>query len=141
MAAEDNRVVARRYYAEAHNAGDISLADRLLAPDYVHHNAFPGMAPDREGTKEFLSLFRTAFPDGEFNIGDIISGGDKVAVRWTLRGTHLGEWRGIPASGNLIAITGMHFVRIEGGKIAEEWRNADTLAMRQQIGVIPTPKS
>ena len=133
--SEENKAIARQYYHEAHNTGDVELADRLLASDYVHHNPFPGMVPDREGTKEFLTRVHAAFPDLEFAFEDMITEGDKVAVRWTLRGTHLGEWRGIPASGNPIRITGMHFVRIVEGKIVEEWRNADTLLMAQQMGL------
>jgi steroid delta-isomerase-like uncharacterized protein len=131
---EENKAIAHHYYHEAYNIGDVDLADRLLASDYVHHNPFPGMVPDREGTKHFLALVHDAFPDLEFTFEDMIAEGDTVAVRWTLRGTHLGEWRGIPASGNPIQITGMHFIRIEEGKIVEEWRNADTLLMAQQMG-------
>ena len=138
MPGEENKTIARRYYAEAHDAGDVDLADRLLASDYVHHSPFPGFSPDREGTKQSLALLHAAFPDLEFAVEDMVSEEDRGAVRWSLRGTRLGEWRGIPASGDPIAITGMHFVRIERARIAEEWRNADTLALMQQTGVIPS---
>jgi steroid delta-isomerase-like uncharacterized protein len=139
MPGEEDKTIARQYYAEAHDTGDVDLADRLLASDYVHHDPLPGFSPDREGTKQSLArLQHAAFPDLEFAVEDVVSEGDRVAVRWSLRGTHLGEWRGIPASGNPIAITGMHFVRVERGRIAEEWRNSDTLALMQQMGIIPS---
>jgi steroid delta-isomerase-like uncharacterized protein len=138
--SEENKAIAGQYYHEANNTGDVDLADRLLASDYAHHYPLLGMVPDREGTKQFLALVHAAFPDLEFTFEDTIAEEDKVAVRWTLRGTHLGEWRGIPASGNPIEITGMHFVRIKEGKIVEEWRNADTLLMVQQMGILPEPR-
>src|SRR5919199_120338 len=97
--AKENKAIARRYYVEAHNTWDAELVDRLLAPDYVDHNRFPGMAPDREGTKRTISLFPIAFPGSEFIVKDMIAEGDTVAVRWTLRGTHQGEFFGIPATG------------------------------------------
>jgi steroid delta-isomerase-like uncharacterized protein len=132
----ENKAIARQYYIEAHNTWDVGLVDRLLATDFVHHNPFPGMAPDREGTKQTFSLFPIAFPDAEFVVEDIIAEGDRVAVRRTFRGTLEGEFFGIPATGKRCEVTGMHFIRIEGDKIAE-WRSGDTLRMMRQLGVIP----
>lgn len=139
MPGEENETIARQYYTEAHDTGDVGLVNRRLASDYVHHNPFPGFSSGREGAKQSLALLHTAFPDLEFAVEDMVSEGNRVAIRWEFQGTHLGrEWRGIPASGNPIVITGMHFVRIERGRIAEEWRNSDTLALVQQMGVIPS---
>ena len=69
-----------------------------------------------------------------------MAGEDKAAVRWTLRGTHEGEWLGIPPTGRRFEIPGMYMIRIQNGKIVEEWRNADRLAMLQQLGVVPAPQ-
>ncbi len=140
MSIEESEAIARRYYAEAHNTRDPDLVDELFAPDYVHHDPFPGMSPDREGTKRSFSLVQTAFPDAEFEIEEVVAGEDKAAVRWTLRGTHEGEWLGIPPTGRRFEIPGMHMIRIHDGKIVEEWRNGDRLAMMQQLGVIPSPE-
>lgn len=96
MSAEQSEAIARRYYAEAHNSRDPhlveALVEELLAPDFVHHDPFPGMAPDREGARRSFALFRTAFPDAEFEIEGVVAGENGAAVRWTLRGTHEGEW-------------------------------------------------
>ena len=83
--SEENKAIARQYYHEAHNTGNVDLADRLLASDYAHRNPFPGMASDREDTKQFLALVHAAFSDLEFTFEDTIAEGDKVAVRWPLR--------------------------------------------------------
>ena len=67
MSAEQSEGIARRYYAEAHNTHDLGLVDDLvedlLAPDFVHHDPFPGTTPDHEGVKQMFALFRTAFPN------------------------------------------------------------------------------
>ena len=71
---------------------------------------------------------------------DMIAEGDKVAVRFTLRGTHGGDLMGIPPTGKPVAVTGIDINRIADGKIAERWANFDALGLMQQLGVIPTPE-
>jgi len=88
----ENRTIARQYYIEAHNTWDVELVDRLLASDYLHHAPFPGMASDREGTKQTCRLFPIAFPDSELIVENMIAEGDRIAVRWRFRGTHQGEF-------------------------------------------------
>jgi predicted ester cyclase len=60
-------------------------------------------------------------------------------TRWTLRGTHLGEFMGIPATSKAVTVTGIQVERISGGKITEHWRQSDDLGLMQQLGVIPAP--
>jgi steroid delta-isomerase-like uncharacterized protein len=144
MTIEENEAIAHRYYEEVHNTRDLAavddLVEELLAPDYVHHDPFPGTAPDSEGVKQMFSLFRNAFPDAEFEIEEVVAGENGAAVRWTLRGTHEGDWLGLPPTGRKFEIPGMHMIRTRGGKIVEEWRNADRLALMQQLGAIPSPE-
>ena len=73
-------------------------------------------------------------------IEDVIAEGDKVAVRFTFRGTHQGELMGIPPTGKQVTISGMDINRIAGGKIAERWAVFDMLGMLQQLGVMPAPE-
>jgi predicted ester cyclase len=77
------------------------------------------------------------FPDIHFTVDDIFVEGDKVALRWTLRGTHKGEFAGVPPTNKQVAIWGISVDRISGGKIAETWERYDTLGLMQQLGVIP----
>ena len=94
-------------------------------------------SPGREGHKYQLALFRNAFPDLRVTIEDTFSEGDKVADRWTGRGTHQGELNGIAPTGKRVDCTGIVISRIEGGRIAEDWANFDDLGMMRQLGVIP----
>ena len=81
----------------------------------------------------------TAFPDLQFTIEDMVAEGDFVVVRHTTRGTHQGNFRGIPPTGKQVSGTGMFIDRIVNGKAVEQWINGDDLGLLQQLGVVPTP--
>jgi len=83
--------------------------------------------------------FRAAFSQPHTTIDDAIVEGDKVAWRWTFRGTHTGPLMGIPATGKAIAFTGITIDRVAGGKIVERWNQADFMGLMQQLGAIPAP--
>jgi steroid delta-isomerase-like uncharacterized protein len=84
-------------------------------------------------------MIRAAFPDGRTTIDDIIAEGDKVVVRATMKGTHKGEFMGIPATGKQVTISGIDVTRFVNGKSTEHWGQWDTLGMMQQVGVVPPP--
>ena len=137
MSTEDNKALVRRLYEEVFNRGNLSTVDELLAADYIDHTALPGTSPGPEGLKQFISMFRAAFPDLHFTIEDMIAEGDTVVVRQTYRGTHQGNLMGIPPTGKQVTISALHIYRVAGGKIVEGWVNSDDLGMMQQLGVIP----
>jgi steroid delta-isomerase-like uncharacterized protein len=140
MSAEENKVVVRRFWG-VWEEGNIGLVDELLAPDYVNHS--PGM-PDQptgpEGVKAVVSMFRRGMPDLRVVIEDMIADGDKVAVRYTLEGTHAGELFGVPPTGRRLSIESITVERVSEGRIREHWRVTDTLDMMQQLGAIPAPE-
>lgn len=84
-------------------------------------------------------MYRSAFPDLRFSVQDMVAEGEKVATRVGISATHEGELLGIPLSGRRLSFTAMELYRLEGGKIAEQWVNVDTLGMMQQLGAIPAP--
>jgi steroid delta-isomerase-like uncharacterized protein len=88
------------------------------------------------GAKQAYTRFHAAFPDVQVTIEDMVAEGDKVMVRLTTRGTHQGEFAGIPPTGKQITMTGMEVVRIANGKIVERCANFDQLSFYQQLGVI-----
>jgi steroid delta-isomerase-like uncharacterized protein len=139
MSAEENKILYRSWFEEVVNGGNLELADQLLAPDYVLH--FPGLpAPlDREGHKQLVMMFRNAFPDWHESVDGVIAEDDRVVIRVTGRGTHQGEFQGIPATNRRVTATGVGIGRIENGRIAESWAEYDALGMMQQLGVVPQP--
>ncbi len=138
---EVGKAVARRFVEEVLARGDVGAIDELVAPDFVDHQPFPGAPPTREGLFEALPLFRAAFPDGTFVIEDLFGEGDRVALRTTFRGTHHGEYAGVPATGQAVEFTAIDILRIAGGRMAEHWGLADDLGLLMQLGVMPGPEA
>ncbi|MBI5629470.1 MAG: ester cyclase [Elusimicrobia bacterium] len=132
-----DKAVARRFYLEAVGGGELAHVESLVGADYVDHNA--GLAAGRgpEMVRRHLAALRRTFPDFTLQIEDMVAEGDRVATRVSGRGTHLGEWKGIPPTGALIQLRGMNIDRLAGGKIVEHWGEADTVGMLVQMGIDP----
>jgi steroid delta-isomerase-like uncharacterized protein len=137
--SEENKALLRRYFEEAWNKHNPAAIDEFYAPDLVNHSAPPGMPNDREGVKAGLGMFLGAFPDVKVTSDFVIAEGDKVAMRFTTRATHTGEWLGTPATGKRMEVTGIVIARVAGGRIAEVWYESDQMGMMQQLGVVPAP--
>jgi steroid delta-isomerase-like uncharacterized protein len=135
--AADNKAIVRRYIQEAFNGGNLGIVDELIASNFVDHAGTPGLAPGREGQKQFVAMYRSAFPDLRTTIEDMVAEGDRVVTRWTARGTHSGPLMNIPATGKQVTITGITINQVSGGTIVAGWNNFDQLGMLQQLGVIP----
>jgi steroid delta-isomerase-like uncharacterized protein len=119
---------------EAFNAGDIDKLLAVASPDLVTHLAeFPQPIHGRDTWQQGFELMRRAFPDLEATIEDVVAAGDKVAVRLTFRGTHAGEFQGVPATGKAIHYVSHEFYRVVAGLIVEEWICSDMATLFQQI--------
>ena len=138
MSTEDNKALARRGFEETLNQRNLIVLDELHVPDFVYHAASRTIQ-GREPFKHFLSMLITAFPDVHVTIEDMIGEGDRVVIRYTYRGTHQGDFMGIPPTGKSAAVTGISIIRIANGKFLEEWANIDELGLMQQLGVILVP--
>ena len=138
MSREDNLSLVRRLYQDVINTGNLELADELLAQDIIEHEEIPGQAPGIEGFKQFFTMFRTAFPDLNFTVEDMIAEGDKVVARVTVRGTHQGEFMEMPATGKKIEIEAIDIGRIANGKLTEHWGQTDMMKMMAQLGATPS---
>jgi predicted SnoaL-like aldol condensation-catalyzing enzyme len=128
---------ALRLY-ELVNAGQIEPIGELVAETYVEHDPLPGQGEGRDGAINRFTLLVGALAP-RFTIEDVITEGDRVVVRWTNAGTHIGEFAGIPATGRTFTIAGIDIYRIEGDLLAEHWHVVDQLAMLGQLGLLPEP--
>ena len=132
-----NKNVVRRLFDEVWNKGHQQVADELLAPSYIHHDAStPDAGRGPEGEKKRATLYRSAFPDIRFTVEDLIAEGESVTARWSCRGTHKAEFNGIAPTGKQFTISGISVARLAGGKMVEGWVNWDTLGMMQQLGIV-----
>jgi len=138
MSERENKALVRRFTEEFRNRGNLAVAEELLAADYVLH---AGIGPDIhgiEGCKQDMVMTRSAFPDLHMTIDDMVAEGDRVAYRWTVRGTHRGAHTqlGIAPTGKQVTGWGMSIDRIVGGKIVETWNRYDSLGLMQQLEAV-----
>ena len=139
MSAEENKALVRRFVEEFWNEGNMSAADELMAIDAEIHMP-TGEMVDLDGLKRFASTFRGSFPDWHSTLEELVAEGDRVAERWTGRGTHRGELQGIPPTGKRVEAPGSVFYRIVGGKIVEFRGQLDMMSLMRQLGAIPSPQ-
>lgn len=139
MSAEENKALARRLFEEAFSQGKVEVVDEVLDPDFVCYdpNSEAGEVRGAQTIKAEIEYFRNALPDLIYTIEDQIAEGDKVVTRYTVSGTHQGEFFGVGPSGERIVMTGMSIDRFEGGKMVEEWPEYDLLGVMRLLGAVP----
>jgi steroid delta-isomerase-like uncharacterized protein len=133
---EDNQALVRRMTEEVFNKGNVAAAEEFVAPTVVIHRADTPDSKGLDGFKQAVSALRTAFPDLHLTIEDMISEGDKVAIRFTYHGTQKGEFRGVAASGKEMRWTTIIIDHIANGKIQEVWTLSD---LGRQLSLISAP--
>ena len=119
------------------NEHDPDLVDRFVAPDYRNHNAFVG--DGREANRRFWAGFFSALPDLTATMEDLVISGDRVVGRFVYRGTHAGEFMGIPATGRRVEMRSIDIWRVQNGMFAEHWDELNTLELFAQMGALPQP--
>ena len=139
MSSEQNKAIVRRLLEEPWT-GNLKVVDELIDRNYVGYDpSIPEPRRGPDGFKENVSTYREAYSDARITVDEQIAEGDKVATRWTGRGTHTGELAGISPTGKDVTVSGLTISRFEGGKVVEEWTTWDTLGMLVQLGQIPEP--
>jgi steroid delta-isomerase-like uncharacterized protein len=135
--SEENRALVGRFVEEAFNRGNLDVANEIYASSFVSYESAGPVERSPEYVKGFVKAYRDAFPDGRTTVETVISESDRVAYRWSFRGTHEGELMEIPPTGERVTITGITVDRLSGGKIEEEWNIFDQLGLLRQLGVAP----
>ena len=139
-AVSANKEIVRRIVDGVWRDRDLTIIDQLIAEEYVGHDPTqPEPIRGRDGFRQFVGIYLSAFDDASVTIDDQIAEGDQVVTRWTGRGTHTGELMGIAPTGKEVTVSGLTVSRIAGGKVAEEWELMDALGMLVQLGAVPQP--
>jgi predicted ester cyclase len=133
---EANKAMVRVIYA-TFSGGDPNDLNAVVAEDFAHHPRSPGEAPNREGFKSVVGVFRSIFPDFDVTLEDVVAEGDRVAIRGIARGTHEGDLLGIPGTGVAVEFGVADVYQITDGLIAAGWHQEDYLSIFQQIGAYP----
>jgi len=132
----NGKTISRRFFEEILSQGDLELIEELFTGDYNAHTPI-GVFEGLEGAKQFVTQLRGAFPDLDVSVEDQVVEGDKVANLWKARGTHRGNFGGIPATGRKMETSGITMFRVADGKVLESWGFADLMSMMKQLGVAP----
>jgi predicted ester cyclase len=131
---EEMIAVADRVRAEVYNAGNFDVMPEVFAGGYLHGSA---NGPDAIGIAEGarrIGGFVTALPDLQWMFDDVIAEGDRVAARWTTRGTHDGDLLGFAPTGNPVEFTGISFFTVRCGKVVEFQTEMDAVGLLEQVG-------
>jgi steroid delta-isomerase-like uncharacterized protein len=137
MPVDQNVSLVKREFDEMWNNHNLDLADELFSPEFKRYDPGTAGLPDGlQGVKALMAAYLAAFPDLYFMIEDIFGAADKVALRWTAYGTHIGELMGIAPTGKQIVINGIDLSRIKDGKIVEIWTSWDNLGLMRQLGIL-----
>ena len=126
MSIEENKALIRLVFEEAFNRGNLAIVDQIFSPHFVDLST-PDQPIGPQGVKDYFAMIRTGFPDMQAAIDVLIAEGDGVAVRTVWRGTHLGEYEGVGATGKPVVRTMIQIFRIADGKVAEEWNEGGGL--------------
>jgi predicted ester cyclase len=147
MSARETERIVRRIYDELWNERRLGVARELIAEGAINYDT--GLVPMPFGPKEMkgaVLMVTAAFPDNNpHEVEEIIAEGDRVVVRCTLTGIHLGEFMDLLPTGRKIAVTEIHIYRVEDGKAVEHRVGRDDLGAMRQLGVVadavPVPGS
>ncbi len=137
MSERENKALMRRFYTNVVNEGNLDLIDELIHENFVEHEAFPSLAPTRDGVKQFFAMMMNAFEGFHMDVEDLIAEGDKVVARITVKGIHRGDFMNIPATGKAVEFAAIDILRYADGKAIEHWGVTDGMTMMEQLGVLP----
>jgi steroid delta-isomerase-like uncharacterized protein len=133
VSIEANKAVVMRVVEEMWNRGDAAAVEELIAPGMVEHGAFGSGTGGREAARDTIGRFRAAFPDLVLEAEQLIAEGDQVVLHWVGRGTHEGEFMGIPPSGIAVTARGLDIYRIAEGQVVEHWGYPDVPGLMAQL--------
>lgn len=133
----ENKARVRRFFEVGPSRGDLRAARELLADDFALHVPLP-CSPGVQGIIEVISACRAAFEHLDVTVEDMVAEGDRVAARFTARGIHRGDFMGLTATEKSITMTGIEIFRIENGRIAELWGEANLVGLMGQLGILPS---
>jgi steroid delta-isomerase-like uncharacterized protein len=136
-ASDRNKELLQKFYDEVVNGGNVDLIDEMLSDDFEEHEDFPGIGPGRDGVKQFFTMFRGAFPDVTMTPDHIVAEGDIAVGNVRMRGTHQGEFMGVPPTGKQIDVRAIDVVQFRDRIATAHWGVTDAMTMMQQLGAMP----
>jgi len=141
MSTLQNKLTLRNFYNHVVNERSFYLVDEYVDAAFTDHNPEPGQDNRRTGIKPMFQGFIEAFPDLHVTIDNMVAEGDLVCARCTIKGTHLGTFNGVAATGRALEIQGVDWARFKNGKMSERWGVFDMATVMNAIGAVPGPST
>ena len=130
----DSKAIVRTLYEEAWNKRRLELLDEIIAPSHALHDPnLTGSAVGPEAYKRQISRFIAGMPDLHFTLEDFVGEKEKLAVAWTISGTHKGEFMGVAPTGKRVRWSGINIGRVVNGQIVELWGEGDFFGLMRQL--------
>ena len=129
-----NKAVVRRIYTEVLNQGELDFLAGFFDPALEDHCRYPGVDDGVANIVAGAMLRRTAFPDLVFSLEDLVAEHDLVTARWVMRGTHQGDFMGLPPTGRSVEWRGITQFRLVNGRVVERWLYSDDVDLLRQLG-------
>ena len=126
----------RTFIEEGLNKGNLSIFDDIIHPEY-RYSSPEGQLEGINDLKDFIQGLHNGFPNINLSIDDLFATTDRTCTRFTLTGTHKGEYMGVKATEKAVKISGIVISRLADGKIIEDWELLDQLSFFQQLGLVP----
>jgi predicted ester cyclase len=136
-ARSEAMVRAARYFYAFWDTGDATFAREAVSERFIDNTLPKGRPQGRAGLEVASRNFRAAVPDLRCTIEDLLVVGDKVTARLTFTGTYTGTFMGKPGTGRPVKFLAIDILRVEDGRIVEDWHLEDNLTLMQQLGVVP----
>jgi predicted ester cyclase len=127
------KAAARRVLEEIFPSNDEAALREVVTEDFVNHEAPPGVPPGPDSVTFYMQLLDRAFSDQRWDIENVISEGDTVAIYCRHSGRHTGDFFGLPATGRAFDYRQMHLIRMRGDRGAEHWAVRDDAALHRQL--------
>ena len=123
------------------NDGNLDLINNTNFTDDITLVTSPENIVGIDAFKDYYSNFINGFSDVTFTIVDVFGQGDKIVKHWNFKGTHTGDFFGMPATGKTVDVDGVTLVKMKDGKIAQEQDFMDNMVFMQQLGIVSSPEN
>lgn len=139
METSENAERMRRLLDRGWNNDDTAVVDEIVADDFVFRRGGEIHEGGPELYKDLIAFSKETFPDMEYSLEDVIvgAGGDKVVIRWTMTGTHEGEYKGVEPTNQRVEVEGIEINRFEDGALVETWTHPNWVGFLEDVGALP----
>ncbi len=137
MSQSSYELIVKRFFEDVLNQGDQALVDDLFAPDVVYYDpGNPFLPRGRAGIRQFVKIYRAAFPDLHVTLDELFAYQDTIIARWMLRGTHSEAFLGYPRTGKRVIVVGTTLFTLFEDQIVDCWVAWDALGLLRQVGIV-----